>query len=172
MTLKEYQDQSKRTCPDLGSDKLNLAHMILGLSSELSELYDAVDNKDIINQAEELSDLVWYLSNYCTFREYNLEQLYRDCDSINGSLQYNISKLSDIVKKYIAYNKIINIEEERGILGTLIELITELFDTIKVSFTKSLQNNLDKLKIRFPEKFTEENALNRNLELERKELEK
>ena len=30
----------------------------------------------------------------------------------------------------------------------------------------------NKLKVRFPEKFTEENALNRNLEQERKTLEK
>ena len=35
-----------------------------------------------------------------------------------------------------------------------------------------LQTNIDKLRVRFPEKFTKENALNRNLEQERKTLEK
>jgi len=35
-----------------------------------------------------------------------------------------------------------------------------------------MENNINKLRVRYPEKFTEENALNRNLELERKVLEK
>ena len=39
------------------------------------------------------------------------------------------------------------------------------------NYEKSLENNINKLKVRFPEKFTEENAINRNLEEERKQLE-
>jgi hypothetical protein len=34
-----------------------------------------------------------------------------------------------------------------------------------------LYNNIEKLKVRYPEKFTEEAALNRNLDKERKTLE-
>ena len=41
-----------------------------------------------------------------------------------------------------------------------------------IDYEKSLENNINKLKVRFPEKFTEENALNRNLKEERKVLEK
>ena len=37
---------------------------------------------------------------------------------------------------------------------------------------QSLQNNIDKLKVRYPEEFNEELAKNRDLVSERKELEK
>ena len=40
-----------------------------------------------------------------------------------------------------------------------------------LDFAKLLDNNIAKLKVRFPDKFTEEAALNRNLEEERKTLE-
>ena len=35
---------------------------------------------------------------------------------------------------------------------------------------QALQNNIDKLRVRYPDKFSEELAINRNLEMERKEL--
>ena len=41
-----------------------------------------------------------------------------------------------------------------------------------IDIFRSLQNNIDKLKVRYPEKFTEECAINRDLVAERAELEK
>jgi hypothetical protein len=41
-----------------------------------------------------------------------------------------------------------------------------------LDFFQCLTNNIDKLKVRYPEKFTEEAAQNRDLEAERVELEK
>lgn len=47
-----------------------------------------------------------------------------------------------------------------------------LHDELKLDWGTGLQNNIDKLKARFPDKFTSEKAINRDLETERKELEK
>lgn len=47
-----------------------------------------------------------------------------------------------------------------------------LHDAINKSWRKGMENNTEKLRVRFPEKFTDELAANRNLEAERETLEK
>ena len=44
-------------------------------------------------------------------------------------------------------------------------------DAVKVPLSNIQQTNINKLKARFPDKFSEENAINRNLDKERKILE-
>lgn len=167
MTFKEYQEQAKRTCPTLGSEKLDLAHMVLGIHSEYNEWVNATD---AVNESEELADMLWYLANYCTFRNYSFERLFDVELPNNLKLTFNSSKLQDLVKKYIAYNKEISISDESALLENLAFNIKNLYR--RTDIHQSLQNNIDKLKIRFPEKFDEELAKNRDLVSERKELEK
>lgn len=153
--------------------------MCLGMSSELNEVMTAHDNTDIVNISEELADIMWYVANYCNFRRIDLESIYTDFrynDENRFSYPYYISKLSDLVKKYVAYNKTIDEELEETYLCYIVHLIREIeFVNAGIitdhSFEKSLENNINKLKVRYPEKFTEEQALNRNLELERVQLE-
>lgn len=167
MNFKEYQEQAKRTCPSLGSDKLDLAHMVLGIFSEYEEYHNAIDE---INKSEECSDINWYIANYCTFRGYDLYNLYDNLKYNNNSFIINVSILQDYIKKYIAYNKEIRCDLELDILQGLVYNISKMYGNIDIK--QSLQNNIDKLKVRYPEKFTEDLAKNRNLEAERKELEK
>ena len=70
MNIREYQVEASRTCSDLG-EKLNLAHMVLGMWSEFEEYIQAKENNDKINQSEECSDIMWYIANYCTYRGYD-----------------------------------------------------------------------------------------------------
>lgn len=72
MTIKEYQSLAKRTCPSLDNNKLDLCHMVLGIFSEYEEYMLAVMSEDRINQSEECSDMMWYMANYCTFRNLDL----------------------------------------------------------------------------------------------------
>jgi NTP pyrophosphatase (non-canonical NTP hydrolase) len=120
MEYKDYQNESKRTCPEL-SDNLRKGladelHMVIGISTEAGELLDAYKKHfaygkelDTINVGEEIADIMWYISNLCRLLNIDLEEMQ--------------------------------------------------------------QRNIDKLKARFPEKFTKENALNRNLDVERQILE-
>lgn len=165
--LKWYQEQAKRTCPNLGSDKLNLAHMVLGIFSEYEEYEKALDD---VNRSEEVSDMVWYIANYCTFRNLDLSELYDNKQAGNNSFPINISILQDYVKKYIAYNKEINRNSEITILQYILDNIEYMYGYIEME--NSLHNNINKLKVRFPDKFDENLAKNRNLDAERKELEK
>lgn len=169
MKLDQYQIEAKRTCPTLGSDKLDLAHMVLGIFSEFEEFAQAVNNNDIFNKSEECSDMMWYISNYCTFRFINLELMWNEKFYNKQPFIVNVSVLQDYIKKYIAYNRQINSEKEEEILKAILYNVSQMYGIIDVE--KSLQNNIDKLRVRFPDKFSEELANNRNLTLEREKLE-
>lgn len=179
MNLKDYQREAKRTCVSLGNDKLDLAHMVLGICSENEELCRAFVKNDLVNIQEEIADKFWYLANYCNFRNYDLQELYNDrFDFTQEDWEENcavgeikLSKLQDYVKKYIAYNKPLDeFEEKDAIKGILYELQNDC-DFNNIDLFEGLKRNINKLKARFPDKFTEEAALNRDLEKERKILE-
>jgi NTP pyrophosphatase (non-canonical NTP hydrolase) len=120
MDYKDYQNQSKRTCPKLKdnlreglSDEL---HMVIGISTESGELLDAYKKHfaygkdlDVVNVGEEIADIMWYISNLCRIKNIDIEEI--------------------------------------------------------------MQRNIEKLKARYPEKFTQEKALSRNLDAERNILE-
>lgn len=86
-------------------------------------------------------------------------------------MQTEAAEISDVFKKFIAYKKPIdwvNVQEE---LGDLMFYIVNMCNINGWDLRDILQTNIDKLKLRFPEKFSEEKAINRNLEAERKVLE-
>ena len=184
MNLQAYQEAAKRTCPvnltglvDYKSDyykplvdKLNLSHMVMGMGSELSELQDSYDSGDKVNIGEELADIMWYLANYCTFRNHTLYNLTVNNNFKN--LKWNIAELTDLVKKYVAYNKPINEETEKTLIVSILLEVTIICDNYDLNLDRILENNIDKLKARYPDKFQENLALNRDLVAERKELEK
>lgn len=87
-------------------------------------------------------------------------------------LQTEIGELADPFKKGIYYGKevdLVNVGEE---IADSLWYIVNLCRLTGINLDQQLKNNIQKLKVRFPDKFTSENAINRNLELERKELEK
>lgn len=185
MTFKEYQEKSKRTMASLGSDNLDLAHMILGLSSEFSELMTAVHKEDDVNIGEEICDAEFYLTNYFSLRGYDFSPMQdveidlRDYGTVGTQgtllhLAYKISELSDLVKKKIAYNKDIEVTKEMDILTDIQAGLVALTEFYSIDLAQALQNNVDKLLVRFPleEGFTENAAKNRDLEAELKELKK
>lgn len=168
MNIREYQVEASRTCSDLG-EKLNLAHMVLGMWSEFEEYIQAKENNDKINQSEECSDIMWYIANYCTYRGYDLTVLWENTNYNGKSYILNISTLQDYIKKYIAYDKSIDEYKETNLISSILYNLKLMYGTLSIE--ESLERNIAKLKARFSDKFTQEAALNRNLELERKILE-
>lgn len=86
-------------------------------------------------------------------------------------LQTESAEISDVFKKHIAYGKDVdwvNVKEE---LGDLMFYVVNMCNINGWDLRDLLQTNIDKLRLRFPEEFSQEKATNRNLELERKILE-
>ncbi len=81
-------------------------------------------------------------------------------------------ELLDMLKKYLFYGKIFdrtNLIEE---LGDLTWYLGIMCDANGIDLQDVFDRNIAKLKARYPEKFTEEAAINRDLDNERKVLEK
>ncbi len=80
-------------------------------------------------------------------------------------------ELADTVKKTLYYGKEfdwVNAVEE---IGDILWYIALLCSALNIDMEEVMERNISKLRHRYPEKFTEEKANNRNLEAERKILE-
>jgi len=173
MILKDYQEQANRTCPNLGWDgdiNKDHLHMKLGVITEVAEIIEIFKRHlaygkdiDLVNLSEECADVSWYIANDATFCGIVLD------NTLSNSPQYtsNYDIIDDLIKlkehfchNYIAYHV--------GLLKTL----KGICDFYKVDYFQSLENNIAKLKVRYPDKFSKELALNRDLKSERMVLEK
>lgn len=79
-------------------------------------------------------------------------------------------ELQDMLKKHLMYGKAFdrtNLVEE---CGDLLWYIALALKTVNVTMSDCMERNIKKLQVRYPQKFTTENALNRNLEQEARVL--
>lgn len=81
------------------------------------------------------------------------------------------SEILDVFKKKLAYGKEIDVVNVREEIGDIMWYIANLSTLLEIDLEEALQINVDKLKARYPDKFDEEKALNRDLETERSVLE-
>jgi hypothetical protein len=181
MKFEEYREQTKRTLPDLGSVIFNSIHMTLGLGSEIVELFEALDKDDAVNIGEELSDKLWYAANYCNIHgiivnpeltQGTIEIDYLQFDNLLHDMIRHISMLQDFDKKLLAYGKEVSLEDRSSKINLLISFIIEAMGCIGLDAEVCMRNNINKLRTRYPDKFDSEKAINRDLEAERKQLEK
>ena len=194
-TLAEYQQLASRTCPDLGTQRLNLMHMNWGIVTEMGEAIDPIKKHiaygkelDLVNIGEEIADTCWYIANKARLflseeasQALWSEEIFKCCIlDFEAEKALEIKDLFDVTEVFHAVSKNINtfsshyMEEdlERDSVG--IDNMTLLFkvaEFLKLDFWQLLTNNIQKLQVRYPEKFSNELALNRNLEEERKVLE-
>jgi NTP pyrophosphatase (non-canonical NTP hydrolase) len=105
----------------------------------------------------------------------------RTCAKIDGAImddlhmvlgmQTEAAEIADVYKKTIAYRKpldFVNIKEE---IGDLMWYVANLCNMNGWDLRDILATNIAKLEARYPEKFTEEQAINRDLGAERQVLE-
>ena len=81
-------------------------------------------------------------------------------------------ELLDAMKKFIFYGRSIdraNVKEE---LGDILYYASLTMDEMGFTLEDVMETNSEKLKARYPEKFTEDKAINRDLDKERQILEK
>ena len=105
------------------------------------------------------------------YRKESLNTIETDLLHCSIGASTETGELLDAFKKHIFYGKPldkVNIGEE---IADTIWYLSNLARMLNLDIEVLLDNNISKLKIRYPEKFTEESALNRNLDSERKALE-
>lgn len=105
------------------------------------------------------------------FRPLNDNRLIRLLHCALG-LSTEAGEFNDVIKKHIFYGKeldIVNLKEEAG---DLLWYLCLLCDETNVDFEDLMTTTINKLKARYPNKFTQESALNRDLVKERDVLDK
>ena len=171
MQIREYQFEASRTCSDLGEEN-NYTHMRLGVTTEIGEICDIFKKHlaygkeiDLVHLGEELADVAWYICNHATFTgvlagvETGMSECV-DLEDVLVSLDFIYLQYTELVED----NTYFSHPEQLGMLKTIA-------DYYELDFESLLDKNIAKLKVRFPEKFTQEAALNRNLVAERATLE-
>lgn len=117
MNVKDYQKLSTYTCADLDNCWDNEMHMLMGMMTEVGELVDVYKKYlayqkpfDLVNIQEEIGDLMWYIVNFCTMHNFELEDI----------LQKNYDKLKTRYPGpgFNSYNaKYRNLKKEKEALG-------------------------------------------------------
>lgn len=175
MTYNEYQKLAVRTCKVYEDNNMNLLHMAVGLHSEFDELMAALQNDDVVNIGEEIADHMWYLAVYCHFVKLPFNHIVMiNPDPVPYSLERLTSKFLDLVKKRSIYGKWDStlLHQEGELLTFIVQKLYDFTDAFGLDMSKILENNIEKLKVRFPEKYTDLSANNRNLDAEYEQLKK
>jgi len=168
--------RSEATLQPFVNETINnrIAHSIIGINTELSELNKAVYLEDKVNIIEELGDILWYLAVAQDELKF-LDTLDLDANTIKSIMagkdtSYSIDVM-DLLKRSMFYGSDFKTENcvkpyqsiYIGVVVNSLKLGTDLSEIIDV--------NLKKLFKRYPEQFEKELAELRDLDAERKTME-
>lgn len=172
----DYQLQAMRTMVDkserlLCHDLQQLLHGILGIAGEVGELL--LSGEDTSNKIEEIGDLCWYVAACADSLNIDMEDI-----EFNGErtelymedLQVHTSTLVDHIKRVIYYGIDVDSDKVSNILGRILVCLNYAASECGVTLQVCLDKNIAKLKARYPLKFSQEQALQRDLRKERKAL--
>lgn len=185
MDIHQYKENAKRTMSrqwHLTELDTELLHGAIGMVTEAQELLVAVNPVegtalDTVNLMEEVSDLFWYLTIF--------QRYYTDCDWEDVDLPASCKTLEDYVdviltstinvldgfKKWAYYGKPLSENAVKADLYLTYRCCVGILNLIGYNIDDTRTINIKKLKDRFPDKFTSEDAINRDLDTERKTLE-
>lgn len=184
MNYTEFRKNAKRTLADLPTELENTQHMIVGMITEIGELLDAHKKHfaygkelDMVNVKEEIGDFFWYVANYDNIHEEDSEQSSfitptTKTESFNPI--YTLSNAMGHAATALSHLSAPLVSSERYISSLIKLVVSDLLwycENYNIDVEKIFDTNIAKLKARYPNKFTQEDALNRDLETERKILE-
>jgi len=172
MTFEKYQTNALRTLKHFDSVIENTHHCVTGLVGEfLSEvtpmLTSGLINKN--NLEEELGDCLWYCANYCTIQKINFKP-YKE--KPNTDIILAMGELLEQTKKEKYYNKEFNIKDKTFLIQSIIYFIIKIGETYNIKVEEMMKKNIQKLRIRYPDKFEEDKAINKDEKNEKKVWEK
>jgi len=150
-----------------------ILHACLGICTESIELLSNKATRDRGNYEEELSDVCWYLAIMhdelklpfeinCEFFKPDMV-INKDIDIYIENLIINSSELIDLAKRKIYYKKDFSNDMIQNIMKRIIISINAICYILEFDVNQLLVKNIEKLKRRYPDKFTEFNAVNRDI---------
>ena len=164
-TFLNYQERASRTMASKEGRGADGAHMALGFTSELGEMYKGIENNDLENTREEHGDTLWYVANECNIYGFIFSDLY--IQAINSvPLSFDLHNIVDLHKREWIYGKVMDKRLLHIELQALMQHLVEIAYLRGFDFEESLKINIAKLYKRYPDKYSHEDALNRDLDAE------
>jgi len=151
-----YPPLAMRTCKDMPTLQDHIAHMGLGLASEYLEYIAA---NDVMNMNEEIGDMCWYLSGICD--RLNIPFVPLKPERKRWNIDTLIEEIVSICKKYFVYGVEINIEKLTELCQNLLFVLSFDSGEPESNINAILRENIEKLKIRYPEYYTDQLAIGR-----------
>jgi len=176
------------------SDTMDLLHAAMGIVTETAgELLEVspdvarglrvglLSNDVAVHAAEEIGDTLWYIALALrtlslSFFDVALETAEEPASNFSDTAQRYVARttyaaeiaanITDLLKKHVMYGKELNRESLRLDIKRLLAALCSMAGCIGYSIEKIAEMNDAKLRARYPEKFTQEGAINRNLQAE------
>lgn len=167
MTREQYLIEAARTCPNLSNKLEDKIHMILGIIDEESEWVEARINSYIDDPNEILikedGDRWWYFANLCRITGNEYIFIRNPMDAIlHTGRRDDMFKLAGIYKKELAYNKESDLDTVVFLLHGINEYLSKSTHDSGLELSKVLERNIQKLRARFPDKFDQQLAINKD----------
>lgn len=181
-TLNEYQKLALRTAPAFRARVVQpiqdfLIHAQMGLQTEVAEIIEKPDDEENVHQ--EIGDVMWYVALGCSGLGVDLKDLDTDfmVDDAYNDLVIQAGIFADCVKRHVFYStpeKTVEFNEDKALkaLGCIVACLRDLCGNDEYLFMNLCEKNIEKLKKRYPDKFSGEAAMNRNVAEEEKIFEK
>ena len=171
MKIEEFQQQSVRTCPfNAAPENIQefnnlLGNYAMGLVGEhfehqqaLSQIGEQVGPNDIQNVFKEIGDQMHYAVNLLTLMDEDFDERKLTSVVLSEDIEKAFGDVLEIPKKYIYHGHTLDRE---GFTAAVYMVISKLYEFHRSSMPEILQMNIDKLKKRYPEKFTVEDSIAR-----------
>ena len=155
-----YIEEALRTESTLGGDRL--LHATLGIASEGLEILYSALMEDWDEYELELGDLLWYCAIAAhelgvTFDEIKVPNMEAD----PAVLLTDMGGVIGSMKAHLYYGTVLNKASLSYIIGRLIGQVEACAREMDLTLEDIQVKNIEKLRKRFPEKFTPELAVNR-----------
>lgn len=156
-----------------------LNHAKLGLIDEMGEIASCIKKNvgygkeiDLVNLKEEIGDFIYFLQRYMEEINSPFNIDFDKCYSYSGSHIHNKLSIDAVLELDLYKAELISYVTDYALKGT-VSTIKTLVIKNNLNISDILQTNINKLKARYGEEleFTQDKAVNRNLENERKVLE-
>lgn len=175
MTLNEYQKLALCTANLAKGYNLRLAVAAMGLSGEASEVLELIDPSwsdafgDRDKLVKELGDVMWYVAEMGNILNFDLESIDIPETAKNltsllvtaTGVAIHAGQITDYLKKVIGHDHPIDISKVQTLLGVLLSDMLYICDYIRVPLPDICNQNIEKLRRRYPMGFSTERSLGR-----------
>jgi NTP pyrophosphatase (non-canonical NTP hydrolase) len=157
--MDNYIQQATRTeSLQFNAGSPRLLHATLGIVTELMEYEDAVDDD---NALEELGDIYWYVAIAADELGLTFDELKDQGAPKELSYHEIVGGLCDVMKRSCFYGVHTDIPRFTKYIGTLLHWLDWACKMNDTTPEERMEANIAKLRKRFPEKFTTQDAVER-----------